>query len=94
MFDGGIARMNFRADPPNATLARIIQKSFKKAPADALASPMRPNEEGDDIHGLTGKLCAPFVGGIGITAKCFCGIDGDQHNSMIMKLMPGTLLLP
>src|SRR5215470_8172811 len=78
-FDCRIAWMNFSADAPDTSLPCVLKESGDKAATDTLASPLRRDEESDDIHRFSRKFGAPLVRCIGVTAQCsfvvFCDHD-------------------
>src|SRR5262245_34545354 len=78
--------MDFGADASNTALLRILQKRSNESAADAFTTPLRRNEERDDVHGLAAEFGPPLVRCIRVAAQRPFVVLGDDHQTSIRVL--------
>src|SRR5215470_6336591 len=78
--------MDFGADPAQPPPFSTFEKSCDKTAPYAFTSPLRRNEQGDDIHRFPAKLGAPFIGSVGVTAQHSLSVFGDDNKPAILSV--------
>src|SRR5215471_7845935 len=75
--------MDFRAYASYAALFCVFEENSNQAAADSLASPLRSDEERDNIHCFPAEFRTPFVRSVSVAAKHTLRIFGNNDKPAV-----------